>query len=187
MTRERAIEQLHPLIVPLLEEHLRQAEADPLLAGRVKLSETWRDDSTQRADWLKGRDTNGNVVDPAKIVTNARPGASWHGLSRWAKGPAGDWARVPASLAYHLALGDDGDEYPGSWEGYGRNKLDAKDVVAYTHLGEIGEALGLTWGGRWKSPVDFSHYELRVAPLSQVVAVLNIQGGDLAGVGGLRT
>lgn len=183
--RDKDRAHLHPRIVPILDEHLRLAEGDPILAGRVVMFETWRDDAVQRADWLKGRDALGNVVDPKKVVTNARPGASWHGLMRWAKDAAGAWQRVPASLAYHLAIGDDGDEYPGSWEGFGRNHLHEKDVAAYTRLGEIGESLGLTWGGRWKKPVDFSHYELRVAPLSQVVAALNIQGGDLAHVGGL--
>lgn len=30
---------------------------------------------------------------------------------------------------------------------------------AWTELGELGEACGLTWGGRWKSP-DRPHFEL---------------------------
>lgn len=28
--------------------------------------------------WLQGRDANGNVIDPGKVVTNAPPGHSWH-------------------------------------------------------------------------------------------------------------
>lgn len=32
----------------------------------------------------------------------------------------------------------------------------------WTRLGLIGEQLGLTWGGRWKSPHDPGHFELIV-------------------------
>jgi len=31
---------------------------------------------------------------------------------------------------------------------------------AYKSLGPLGESCGLEWGGRWKSPVDFPHYQL---------------------------
>lgn len=34
--------------------------------------------SDQEADWLKGRNGDGEVVDPAKVITNAKPGHSWH-------------------------------------------------------------------------------------------------------------
>jgi peptidoglycan L-alanyl-D-glutamate endopeptidase CwlK len=30
----------------------------------------------------------------------------------------------------------------------------------WAKLGAQGEALGLVWGGRWKSPVDLDHFEL---------------------------
>lgn len=30
----------------------------------------------------------------------------------------------------------------------------------YLKLGELGEYLGLTWGGRWKSPFDPGHFQL---------------------------
>jgi peptidoglycan L-alanyl-D-glutamate endopeptidase CwlK len=33
---------------------------------------------------------------------------------------------------------------------------------AYTAAGSVGEALGMTWGGRWKGLVDLGHLEWRV-------------------------
>ncbi len=34
------------------------------------------------------------------------------------------------------------------------------DVAAYKPAGELGEGLGLSWGGRWKSFPDAPHFEL---------------------------
>jgi peptidoglycan L-alanyl-D-glutamate endopeptidase CwlK len=39
--------------------------------------------------------------------------------------------------------------------------LDGDDLPDYQEAGEIGESLGLKWGGRWKSP-DYPHLELIV-------------------------
>src|SRR5208282_4466197 len=36
---------------------------------------SWND---QQNLWLEGRDVNGNVIDPSKVVTNAPPGHSYH-------------------------------------------------------------------------------------------------------------
>lgn len=34
------------------------------------------------------------------------------------------------------------------------------DVAAYRPVGELGESLGLEWGGRWRNFPDFPHFEL---------------------------
>jgi hypothetical protein len=184
--RDRDPLHLHPLVRKLHAEHLRLAEGEPRLRGRVRTEETWRPLELQAGDWRKGRGPNGEIIDAKAVVTDARPGASWHNLERWERDATGTWQRVPSSFAYHLALVDDGDELPGSWEGFGSNQLGLEDIGDFTLLGEIGESLGLTWGGRWRKR-DYLHHELRPGPLSHVIAALNIQGGDLAGVGGLST
>lgn len=38
--------------------------------------------------------------------------------------------------------------------------VDENGIPDYTQAGQIGEALGLTWGGRWETP-DFPHFELK--------------------------
>lgn len=71
---------------------------------------------------------------PGLIVTHAPPGYSWHEFRR----------------AFDVAI----KTYPGD--------LKPKDFYngPWGHIGEIGELLGLEWGGRWKKP-DRPHFENR--------------------------
>lgn len=157
----RAIEDLHPILrAPCMNHQQKCGEA----GVPVLLIETWRDDQVQGANWYKGRNNAGQIVDLKAVVTNSRPGQSWHGVT------FGDGR--PAALAYHLAaLAADGKGLIG----YGNVPM--VDSV-YLVIGEIGESLGLVWGGRWKHPHDPSHFELHPngATLSQVVAVMRTQG-----------
>jgi hypothetical protein len=125
------------------------------------LQETWRDPGEQLRLYGLGRDEHGNVVDKKKVVTNAKPGLSWHNLT-YHDGK-------PASFAYHVAIRD---EDGVGIEGFGRNTLSAKDKEDYLFIGRLGEHLGLTWGGRWKSE-DLVHFEYRIAALSNVRAALH--------------
>mgnify|MGYP003395680363 CR=1 FL=1 len=38
--------------------------------------------------------------------------------------------------------------------------VDEDGIPDYTEAGQIGEACGLVWGGRWETP-DFPHFELK--------------------------
>lgn len=66
---------------------------------------------------------------PGPRVTNARPGYSWHNFG----------------TAYDLTLFS------------GKNPV--WDSKHYDRAGEIGEQLGLEWGGRWKKLVDRPHFQ----------------------------
>jgi peptidoglycan L-alanyl-D-glutamate endopeptidase CwlK len=67
---------------------------------------------------------------PGLIVTHAPPGYSWHQFGR----------------AYDIAqIGH--DPYPA-------------DEAFWLRVGEIGEGVGLEWGGRWKH-ADRPHFEHR--------------------------
>jgi peptidoglycan L-alanyl-D-glutamate endopeptidase CwlK len=61
------------------------------------------------------------------------------------------------SLAYDLAPYE-------TYRLHGADKLqwDGADP-AWLTIGQLGEALGLRWGGRWQTP-DLGHFELVVAP-----------------------
>lgn len=90
----------------------------------------------QQAIYDRGR------TAPGSIVTNARPGDSFH--------------------QYRLAV----DVVPDAY----RHMPDWNPLGPYWKtIGTIGESLGLTWGGRWKLP-DAPHFELRAAPLSELKA-----------------
>ena len=69
---------------------------------------------------------------PGPIVTHAPPGYSWHEFRR-----AFDVAitHFPGDMSRE-------DLYNGPWE----------------RVGEIGESVGLEWGGRWKHP-DRPHFQ----------------------------
>jgi len=82
--RDRAASSLHPVMLPLLHQHRTAAAADPL-CGPTELIETYRDETQQDADFAKGRDPHGNVIDKAAVVTFKRGGSSRHGTRRWAR------------------------------------------------------------------------------------------------------
>lgn len=91
-----------------------------------------RTDIYQLELYMQGRDINGNVVDPKKVVTNCDgvTKKSQHQL-----GKAVDCCFVAA----------DGKLL---WEG------------PWSLYGAMGKALGLTWGGDFKSIRDLDHLEI---------------------------
>lgn len=105
---------------------------------------TYRSKGEQYALWLQGRRVDAVKVERArhglppitereaqKKVTWAAPGLSWHNYGR-------AFDVVPLSA--------------------GRPVWDSKSPVWLT-LGEIGESVGLEWGGRWSSKPDFPHFQ----------------------------
>lgn len=92
----------------------------------------------QQTLWLKGRDEDGNVLHPHLIVTNARPGSSWHNF-----GMAADFGL---------------QKQAGVLEWSTKADLDQDFVVDWLEVGRIGEGLGLEWGGRWKF-LDLPHLQ----------------------------
>jgi peptidoglycan L-alanyl-D-glutamate endopeptidase CwlK len=44
------------------------------------------------------------------------------------------------------------------------------DEPSWRIIGEIGEALGLVWGGRWTRTPDYGHFEQKVVPSPMTVA-----------------
>jgi hypothetical protein len=143
----RKVEHLHPWMRPILDRHRQLARSIGLY---TKIIETHRDNSGQLAAWMKGRNEAGKVINPKLVVTNARPGFSYHNVT------LSDG--TPASLAYHLALQLPG----GGLYGFGDSKIGPAGIMILKGLGLIGEQLGLRWGGRWKSR-DYTHFEFRPA------------------------
>lgn len=95
----------------------------------LKVTSTYRTWAEQAEIYAQGR------TKPGKKVTNAPPGYSWHNFRR-----AADLADIDASP---FDLGNPGlqDDDP-IWE----------------KIGDHAEAVGLEWGGRWKTP-DRPHVE----------------------------
>ncbi len=155
MKTDRDPFHLHPLALSKMSEHFGLINR---FVPRGFLQETWVDPGEQRRRYMIGRNNAGEVI--GVTVTNAKGGDSWHNLTYH--------DRKPCSLAYHVAIRD---EDGIGIEGFGANTLSRKDREDYLMIGRLGEHLGLTWGGRWKSK-DLVHYELRVGPLSTIRAAL---------------
>lgn len=95
---------------------------------------SWND---QQKLWEQGRDANGNVIDPSKIVTKAPPGHSWHEF-----GLAVDVVPMVSQLE-NAILPDWNLSHPV----WGR-------IVA------VGESLGLFSGTQFHAIKDEPHFQL---------------------------
>jgi hypothetical protein len=118
------IEKLDTSIQPLAWALL--ADAWEKLGTELVLTSGYRSLEEQEILYQKGRTT------PGPIVTNARPGQSWHNYG----------------LAFDVApVGADGKIY---WP---------NDAQSWRDLAELGKARGLGWGGDFKSIFDPPHFE----------------------------
>lgn len=96
------------------------------------VTETLRTKEEQDELYAQGR------TKPGKIVTNAKGGDSFHNYG----------------LAFDIALIDRGKL---NWN-TGAD-INDNDITDFFEIGEIGEKLGLEWGGRWKFK-DMPHFQL---------------------------
>jgi hypothetical protein len=180
---DRDLNHLHPVLRHVVEALLLPRLAVDALTGPGKVIETYRDESGQAVAWAKGRNTAGEVIDKAAVVTWKRPGDSLHQLRRRSH----DGLMVPASLAVHVALYCQGCHPSGTLLGLGPHEaLSRADLARYQRMAEHGQALGLRSGMDWdgdrvyleRGENDLMHLELVVGPLAQVKAVLEM-GGEL--------
>jgi RHS repeat-associated protein len=79
----------------------------------------------------KGRDAKGNVVDKNAIVTNAKPGQSYHNFG----------------LAFDVAIVD------------GKKNNWNTSSTEWGKIGKLGETAGFEWGGRWTDLPDAAHFQ----------------------------
>jgi len=69
---------LHPILVSRLQQLDQALEVQGIPWRITSATRSWAE---QHELWLKGRDDDGNIIDPSKVVTRARPGHSWHNYS----------------------------------------------------------------------------------------------------------
>lgn len=129
------LQKLHP---KLRDEAIRLfADAECALKGRAKprITFTLRTMAEQQALYDQGR------TKPGSIVTNAKPGASYH---NW--GLAIDFALIidGKTVSWDIAKDFDGDKL-----------ADWMEVV------NVFKKAGWEWGGDWQSFKDYPHLEKR--------------------------
>jgi peptidoglycan L-alanyl-D-glutamate endopeptidase CwlK len=123
----RALADLHPHVAELCHAHIAACAADHI---QIIVTFTLRSMATQGALYAQGR------TAPGKIVTNAKPGESFHNY-----GLAYDV--VPLDAHGH----DDFDD------------VSTAAVLRWIEIGKLGKALGLRWGGDFHSIKDRPHFE----------------------------
>jgi peptidoglycan L-alanyl-D-glutamate endopeptidase CwlK len=92
----------------------------------VIITSTYRDLASQTALYAQGR------TSPGHIVTNAKPGESFHNYR----------------IAFDFAPVVNG-------------KVPWNDADLFTRCGIIGESVGLEWAGRWKHMRELAHLQLK--------------------------
>ena len=128
----RSLDDLDPRLRPLAVRFIAGCH----LAGvSVFLTQTWRSDAEQDADYAQGR------TRPGEIITDARGGESPHNCVL----PAGR----PGARAFDFAI-----RVPG-----GSLDWDASDARWRRAIQE-GESLGLVSGSTFHSIKDAPHFEL---------------------------
>lgn len=130
---DRNISDLCPALQILCQKWIVACSAAGLKVG---ISQTYRSDAEQDADYAQGRTT------PGKIITNAKAGQSAHNCTL-ADG-------TPAAQAFDFMIYND-DETTLDW-----NPQDAKWQKAIA----IGINLGLISGSSWHSIKDYPHFEM---------------------------
>ena len=135
---DRNLSDLHPDLQPLCQQWLDQCNADPVFVAAgatVFITQTYRSDAEQDADYAKGR------TAPGVIITNAKAGQSKHNFTL----PDG----TPASKAFDFGV----KNADGSCDWSPFDPLWQRAIA-------IGESLGLISGSTFHSIKDFPHFEI---------------------------
>lgn len=116
----KKIKLLHPILKIRALKHKKLCKE---VGISLRIYMTRRSMAEQKGLYDQGR------TKPGKIVTNAKPGYSWHNFD----------------LAYDCVEIKDGKAL---WNNQNWNKI-----------GELGKKCGLEWGGDWRSFKDRPHFE----------------------------
>lgn len=121
MINSRRIEDL----LPVVQDKAKKMVAACNEAGiTLLITSTYRDHESQRTLYNQGR------TAPGKVVTNARPGHSYH-----------NW-----QCAFDVVPIVNGKAI---WD----------NDILWKRIGEIGESCGLEWAGRWKRFREMAHFQ----------------------------
>jgi len=122
MINSRNINDLLPNVKVRVEKFIELCDEEGI---DLLITSTYRDNESQEALYEQGR------TRPGKIVTNAKPGESWHN--------------------YRCAI----DVVPLI---NGKPNWDGSDPIWET-IGELGERAGLEWAGRWRTFKELAHFQ----------------------------
>lgn len=154
------------LLFPPFAETIQKVQEE-LKQYNFYIFETYRSYERQEELYKKGREKiNGvwKIIDKSKIVTNARPGLSWH-----AYGLAVDF--VPDSN-----IEKEGIQW--NWEDVDTSSV-GKGIqpIPWNELGKIALKCGLEWAGYWEKFQEMPHVQNRYGlEIHQALEILENEG-----------
>ena len=122
MINSRSLDELLPMVRTRVDKFLELCDENGI---DLLVTSTYRDHESQGELYEQGR------TRPGKVVTNAKPGESWHN--------------------YRCAI----DVVPLV---NGKPNWDGSDPIWQT-IGELGEKAGLEWAGRWRTFRELAHFQ----------------------------
>jgi peptidoglycan L-alanyl-D-glutamate endopeptidase CwlK len=126
MINSRNLIDLHPVVREKAQAFIEKARLQGI---DLLVTSTYRDNESQAALYAQGR------TKPGLIVTNAKPGQSWH---NWRC--AFDVVPLRNGKPVWGTSGPDGD--------------------LWRKIGELGESVGLEWAGRWTGKLrEMAHFQ----------------------------
>ena len=121
MINSRSLNDLHPTVKLLCEQFITKCKEAGI---NIAITSTYRDFESQQVLYDQGR------TKPGKIVTNAKPGYSYHNFR----------------LAFDFVPTFD-------------NKAVWDDNLLFFLCGDLGKKCGLIWGGDFKTFKDRPHFQ----------------------------
>jgi peptidoglycan L-alanyl-D-glutamate endopeptidase CwlK len=138
---EARLGTVHPQLASRVRKMAAMLLEEDIEIEVVQALRSWTE---QAALYAKGRDDDGNIVDKSQVVTNAKPGHSWHNFG----------------LAVDVSPFDEGIP---DWN---------SSHPAWKRIIAVGESLGLVSGANWRSFPDAPHFQFTgQLPLSPTDAV----------------
>lgn len=137
MISSRKIEDLHPKVAEMARRFVSLCDQSGI---DVLITSTYRDKEAQDALYAQGRTKPGNKV------TNSKGGQSMHNYKL-----AFDFVPLRYGKPVWGTRGDGLDD----------NTTDdlTDDLELWLRCAVIGESVGLTWAGRWKTFKEMAHFQ----------------------------
>lgn len=126
---ESRLSEVHPALAAKIRTLAATLESENITIRVTQGLRSWKE---QAALYAEGRDADGNVVDKSQVVTNAKPGTSWHNFG----------------LAVDVA------PFDGSIPDWNLNH------PAWMRIVSCGESLGLVSGSTWRTFPDWPHMQM---------------------------
>ena len=123
-------EGLNPILDHLIVKVINICEQEGMKVGKFC---TFRSVEEQNSKYMRGRDSDGHIIDKNKVITYVNGGNSWHQYG------------LAVDLVFYK------DNYRWTW---------SMSPFEWNRLGAIGESVGLTWGGRFSKMYDGPHFQL---------------------------